>query len=414
MADLEKICALAKNESSNLATLTADKKNEILLAIADEIEKSKDAILKENAKDIAAANSLSEAMRDRLRLNDARIAAICEGVRDVAKLDDPVGEITETFRHPNGLEISKVRVPLGVIGVIYESRPNVTADVAALCIKSGNCVVLRGGKEAINSNRILARIICDAIEKSGFISRDIVAFVDDVTREGSLSMLRQSKYIDVIIPRGGDGLKRFVLENALMPVIASAGGNCHLYVEKTADLDMAAAVVANAKLSRPSTCNALEQLLVDRSVAKEFLPLVCDILKENGCVVNGSEEARSYCDYIIPCDEDEYYKEHGDKVLTVYIVDGVKEAVDRVNNHSTNHSEGILTKDEKAAEYFTSKVDSACVYVNASTRFTDGFEFGFGAEIGISTQKLHARGPLGLKQLTSEKYIVRGNGQVRK
>ena len=333
MVDIEKICALAKKESYNLATLSAEKKNEILFAIADEIENSKERILKENAKDIEAATALSESMKDRLRLNDARIAAICEGVRDVAKLDDPVGEITETWTRPNGLEISKVRVPLGVIGVIYESRPNVTADVAALCIKSGNCVVLRGGKEAINSNRILASIISDAIEKSGVISRDIVAFVDDVTRDGSLSMLKQSKYIDVVIPRGGDGLKKFVLENAMMPVIASAGGNCHLYVEKTADLDMAAAVVANAKLSRPSTCNALEQLLVDRSVAREFLPLVCGILKDNGCVVNGSEEARSYCDYIQPCEEDEYYKEHGDKVLTVYIVDGVVERKSEFSQH---------------------------------------------------------------------------------
>ena len=279
MVDIEKICALAKKASYELATLSAEDKNRILLASADEIEAKKAQILEENAKDIAAASALSEAMKDRLRLNDARIAGICEGVRDVAKLDDPVGEVTETFTRPNGLEISKVRVPLGVIGVIYESRPNVTADVAALCIKSGNCVVLRGGKEAINSNRILARIIADAIEKSGVISRDIVAFVDDVTRDGSLAMLKQSKYIDVVIPRGGDGLKKFVLENALMRVIASAGGNCHLYVEKAADLATSAAVVANAKLSRPSTCNALEQLLVDRSVAKEFLPLVCDILK---------------------------------------------------------------------------------------------------------------------------------------
>ncbi len=414
MADIEKICALAKQASYDLATLDAYDKNRILESIADEIEANAGRILEENAKDLEAAVSLSEAMKDRLRLNDKRIAAICEGVRDVAKLDDPVGEITDTFVRPNGLEISKVRVPLGVIGVIYESRPNVTADVAALCIKSGNCVILRGGKEAINSNRILASIIGDAIEKSGVISRNIVAFIDDVTRDGSLAMLKQSKYIDVVIPRGGDGLKKFVLENALMPVIASAGGNCHLYVEKTADLNMAAEVVANAKLSRPSTCNALEQLLVDRSVAKEFLPLVCGILKQNGCVVNGSEEARSYCDYIEPCEENEYYKEHGDKVLTVYIVDGVAEAAERVNAHSTNHSDGILTSDKKAADYFVAKVDSACVYVNASTRFTDGFEFGFGAEIGISTQKLHARGPLGLKQLTSEKYVVRGNGQVRK
>lgn len=414
MFDVGSVCARAKKQSYELATMSAERKNSILYAIADEIDASEARIIESNEIDLANAQSLSEAMRDRLRLTPQRIAAMSQGVRDVAKLDDPVGEVTEQWQRPNGLNISKVRVPLGVIGVIYESRPNVTADVAALCIKSGNCVVLRGGKEAINSNRCLYEIIAGAIKKAG-VSPDIVAFVDDATREGTLSLLRQSEYVDVIIPRGGDGLKKFVLENATMPVIASAGGNCHIYVEKTADLAMATEVVMNAKLSRPSTCNALEQLLVDESVAKEFLPTVTSALMNEGCKVNGSEEAHSYCDAIEVCDENEFKKEHGDKVLTVYVIrNGVQEAVDRINENGTGHSDCIITNDEGKANYFTGKVDSACVYVNASTRFTDGFEFGFGAEIGISTQKLHARGPLGLKQLTSEKYIVKGNGQVRK
>lgn len=414
MFDVGSVCARAKKQSYELATMSAERKNSILYAIADEIDASEARIIESNEIDLANAQSLSEAMRDRLRLTPQRIAAMSQGVRDVAKLDDPVGEVTEQWQRPNGLNISKVRVPLGVIGVIYESRPNVTADVAALCIKSGNCVVLRGGKEAINSNRCLYEIIAGAIKKAG-VSPDIVAFVDDATREGTLSLLRQSEYVDVIIPRGGDGLKKFVLENATMPVIASAGGNCHIYVEKTADLAMATEVVMNAKLSRPSTCNALEQLLVDESVAKEFLPIITSALMLNDCKVNGSEEAHSYCDAIEVCDESEFKKEHGDKVLTVYVIrNGVQEAVDRINENGTGHSDCIITNDEEKANYFTGKVDSACVYVNASTRFTDGFEFGFGAEIGISTQKLHARGPLGLKQLTSEKYIVKGNGQVRK
>lgn len=414
MFDVGSVCARAKKQSYELATMSAERKNSILYAIADEIDASEARIIESNEIDLANAQSLSEAMRDRLRLTPQRIAAMSQGVRDVAKLDDPVGEVTEQWQRPNGLNISKVRVPLGVIGVIYESRPNVTADVAALCIKSGNCVVLRGGKEAINSNRCLYEIIAGAIKKAG-VSSDIVAFVDDATREGTLSLLRQSEYVDVIIPRGGDGLKKFVLENATMPVIASAGGNCHIYVEKTADLAMATEVVMNAKLSRPSTCNALEQLLVDESVAKEFLPIITSALMLNDCKVNGSEEAHSYCDAIEVCDESEFKKEHGDKVLTVYVIrNGVQEAVDRINENGTGHSDCIITNDEEKANYFTGKVDSACVYVNASTRFTDGFEFGFGAEIGISTQKLHARGPLGLKQLTSEKYIVKGNGQVRK
>lgn len=411
--NVDKICALAREQSYNLAVASSEQKNNILKAIADAIDTNVDMIISANNIDIENACHLSEAMKDRLRLDQKRIKAMSDGVRDVIALDDPVGEIVDTFERPNGLKITKVRVPLGVIGVIYESRPNVTVDVASLCIKSGNCVVLRGGKEAINSNRCLYNIIANAVENAGF-SKNIVAFVDDTSREGSLAMLKQSENIDVIIPRGGDGLKKFVLENALMPVIASAGGNCHLYVEKSADKNMAIQVVTNAKVNRPSTCNALEQLLVDTQIAKDFLPDLCKVLQSENCIVNGCTEACAVCDYIMPCDDAEYTKEHGDKVLTVYLVNGVEEAVNRINKNSTGHSDGILTSDEKIAKYFTSKVDSGCVYVNASTRFTDGFEFGFGAEIGISTQKLHARGPLGLKQLTSEKYVIVGNGQVRK
>ncbi len=310
------------------------------------------------------------------------------------------------------MKISKVRVPLGVIGVIYEARPNVTADVAALCLKSGNAVVLRGGKEAIESNKRIYRAIAEAIEGEGF-SAAAVGFIDDVSREGSAQLLKQDGYVDVVIPRGGDGLKKFVLANATMPVISSAGGNCHLYVDKTADTDMAVDVVCNAKLSRPSTCNALEQLLVDREIAAEFLPKVCGALLEKGCRLTGCAEAKEIVPEIALAEDEDYRKEHHDKELTIFVVGGEEEAVARINANGTCHSDGIITRDEAAADYFARKVDSGCVYINASTRFTDGFEFGFGAEIGISTQKLHARGPLGPEQLTSEKYVVRGEGQIR-
>ena len=318
---------------------------------------------------------------------------------------------------PSGLHIKKVRVPLGVIGVIYESRPNVTADVAALCLKSGNCVVLRGGKDAINSNRAIHDIIVKAVKESGF-DPACVGFIDDTSREGSTALLKQGGYVDVVIPRGGDGLKHFVLENAVMPVIASAGGVCHLFVEKSANPDKCIPVIENAKMQRPSTCNALEQLLVQRDIAEKFLPAAIKNLTDKGCRITACKESKAILDGAgVPCiaaTEEDFKKEHGDYELTVRVVKDTDEAIAIINANNTAHSDGILSEDKKEIAKFVKGVDAACVYVNASTRFTDGFQFGFGAEIGISTQKLHARGPLGLKQLTSEKYIADGDYLSRK
>lgn len=409
---VENICKKAKEQSFEIAVMSAAKKTAVLHTVARFIREAADEILGANAVDLANAVDMRESMKDRLALTPARIEGMAQGVDDVADLPDPIGKVTAEWTRPNGLHITKVRVPLGVIGVIYEARPNVTADVAALCLKSGNAVVLRGGKEAIESNRRIYRAIVEALQAEG-VSPDAVGFIDDVSREGSAQLLRQGKYVDVVIPRGGDGLKKFVLEHATMPVIASAGGNCHMYVDKTADTDMAINVVCNAKLSRPSTCNALEQLLVDREIAAKFLPEVCEALIAQGCRITGCAEAKAIVPEIKLASDEDYLTEHLDKEITVYIVDGIEEAISRINANSTNHSDGIITRDAAAADYFARKVDSGCVYVNASTRFTDGFQFGFGAEIGISTQKLHARGPLGPEQLTSEKYVVRGDGQIR-
>lgn len=412
MLSVQTICNNARQASYTLALCDSDTKNRALHAIADCIERESTSILQANALDLQAADALGTAMQDRLRLTEARIRAMAEGVRQVAQLPDPVGTTVTEFTRPNGLRIRKVRVPFGVIGVIYEARPNVTVDVAALCLKSGNCVVLRGGKEAIHSNRALAQIVCSGLEQAGLPS-GCVGFIDDTTRTSSQELLQQSETVDVIIPRGGDGLKQFVTEHAKMPVIASAGGNCHLYVEKSADLDMAQSVVYNAKMSRPSVCNALEQLLVDRAIAAKFLPSMLERLHHDGCRIVGCAETCAIVPFATLAKEEDYATEHHDYELTVKVVDGPDEAIDRINRYNTRHSDGILTQNDEIAQLFTRKVDAACVYVNASTRFTDGFEFGFGAEIAISTQKLHARGPLGLEQLTSEKYVIVGNGQVR-
>ena len=359
----------------------------------------------------------------------------------ITDLADPVGEVVDTWTNSSGLDISKVRASLGVIGVIYEARPNVTIDVAGLCIKTGNAVILRGGSDAINSNRALYKIMISAIESVGF-SSDIVQFIDDTDRALTLDMLKLGKYIDVVIPRGGDTLKNLVLANATMPVIASAGGNCHLYVDSSADIDMAIEVILNAKTQRPSVCNALEQLLISRDILDIAVPKIFGALKNAGVVIKacnecieiynansqesdmctlycaiddgGSEECSMYCGGVELASEQDYYTEHLSLMISVKSVTGVVEAIDHINTHSTSHSEAIIATDQKIIDLFTAKVDSGCVYVNASTRFTDGFEFGFGAEIGISTQKLHARGPLGLRQLTSEKYICVGNGTIRK
>ena len=368
-----------------------------------------------NAEDVKAAkeNGREAPFIDRLTLNDKRIATMIEGLKQVAALGDPVGEVVEERVLPNGLNLKRVRVPLGVIGIIYEARPNVTVDAAALCLKSGNAVVLRGGKDALNSNRVLYEIMRGAVERAGG-NGDVIGFIDDPSRDASKVMLAQDKYVDVIIPRGGEGLKHFVLDNAAMPVIASAGGNCHTYVDKTADLEKAVPVIVNAKVQRPSTCNALEHVLVDRAIAGEFLPALYAAMKENNVEVLGTEEVRKILPEVALATEEDFYTEFSGYKITFMLVDGVEEAVDFINSHSTNHSDAILSRDAAAIGYFTARVDSAAVYVNASTRFTDGFEFGLGAEMGISTQKLHARGPIALKELTSVKYIVTGDGQVRK
>lgn len=414
MEDMQQACGKVRNATYKLSLYDTKTKNDILLAIADKILASKKEIKAVNAIDIQnAKGKLSDAMIDRLTLTDARIELMAEGVRQVAELDDPVGKVVRQWTVESGLEIKKVRAPLGVIGVIYESRPNVTVDVASLCIKSGNGVILKGGKEAINSNRALFEIIQKAIEELGY-DKDIVGFVDNVERSATYEMLQQAKYIDVIIPRGSDNLKKFVLTNSQIPVIASSGGNCHVYVEKTADLAMAKDIVYNAKMQRVSVCNAAEQLLVDRDIAEKFLPDMIETLQKGGCKVIGDETVCKLCKDVIPAKEEDYKTEREDYILTVKVVKDYKEAIDRINDNGTKHSEAIISKDAEAMRVFTTAVDAGCVYTNASTRFTDGFEFGFGAEIGISTQKLHARGPLGLEQLTSEKYVVTGHGEVRK
>lgn len=417
MVDVKDICSRAKKASYDLAACAADEKNAMLEAAARALTDA-DTLARlaaANAKDVEAAkaNGKPAPFIDRLTLNEKRIATMIEGLKQVAALPDPVGEVVEERTLPNGLDIRRVRAPLGVIGIIYEARPNVTVDAAALCLKSGNSVVLRGGKDALNSNRVLYEVMRDAVVSAGGCG-DVVGFIDDPSRDASRVMLEQEGLIDVIIPRGGEGLKNFVLEHAKMPVIASAGGNCHTYVDKTADLEKAVPVIVNAKVQRPSTCNALEHVLVDREIAGAFLPVLYAALKENGVTVLGTEEVRAILPEVELATEQDFYTEFSGYKITFMTVDGVKEAVDFINAHSTNHSDAILSRDKSAIDYFTTRVDSAAVYVNASTRFTDGFEFGLGAEMGISTQKLHARGPIALKELTSVKYVITGDGQVRK
>lgn len=417
MIDVKEICRKAKEASYELAGYSSADKNAMLAAIAEALteEDNLARLAAANATDVkeATENGKNAPFIDRLTLNEKRIATMIEGLKQVAALDDPVGEITEHRTLPNGLDLKRVRVPLGVIGIIYEARPNVTVDAAALCLKSGNSVVLRGGKDALNSNRVLYEIMRGAISAAGF-NAAAVGFIDDPSRDASKVMLGQDKYVDVMIPRGGEGLKKFVLDNATMPVIASAGGNCHTYVEKTADLAKAIPVIVNAKVQRPSTCNALEHVLVDREIAKEFVPKLYAALKENGVEVLGTEEVRAIVPEIGLATEEDFYTEFSGYKITIMLIDGVEEAVAFINAHSTNHSDAILSRDRASIDYFTARVDSAAVYVNASTRFTDGFEFGLGAEMGISTQKLHARGPVALKELTSVKYVIEGDGQVRK
>ena len=401
----------AKAVESAIATAAPQVKNNALAAIADALLARQEEILAANAKDLEAAvqNHMTESLQDRLRLTPARISGMANAARQLIAAEDPIGSVDSGSVRPNGLQILKTRVPLGVIGIIFESRPNVTVDAATLCLKAGNVVILRGGKEAIHSNTALAEIMRDAVETAG-LPKDIIQLVEDTSRETAADMMHLTGYLDVLIPRGGAGLIQAVLRQSTVPVIETGAGNCHIYVESTADLDMALRVLINAKTSRPAVCNAAEHLLVDRAVAGEFLPMVKDALSEVD--LRGDEETRKYID-IAPATDEDFDTEYDDLILSIKVVNDTDQAIAHINRHSTHHSEAILTDDIAKAKLFTASVDSAAVYVNASTRFTDGGEFGFGAEIGISTQKLHARGPMGLAELTTIKYIINGDGQIR-
>lgn len=414
MTQLEIMGANAKNASVFLRT-AGSKKDDALLAIAKALREHSDEIIKANEIDIENGKNagLTESLLDRLRLTPERINGMAEGVEQVAALADPIGNVLEGRTLKNGLNIEKVRVPMGVIGIIFEARPNVTSDAAALCLKAGSAVILRGGKEAINSNLAVSEIMRNAVESVGF-PKDCIALVKDTSRQSATELMQLSDYLDVLIPRGGAGLIRSVVENAKVPVIETGVGNCHIYVDESADVQMAANIIFNAKTSRPSVCNAIETILVHKNIAQKALPEIKKLLDTKNVEIRGCEITRKILgDSVIPATEEDYAKEFLDYILAVKVVDSLDDAIDHIAKYSTGHSESIITNDYNNANKFTACVDSAAVYVNASTRFTDGGEFGLGAEIGISTQKLHARGPMGLNELTSCKFIIRGNGQIR-
>ena len=404
----------AKKTLAFMSQVTTEQKNEALVAIADALEKNSESVIKENAVDLLNGKQagLSDGLLDRLMLNEERIKAIADGVRQVASLDDPCGKVISDYKKDNGLDIKKITVPIGVIGIIFEARPNVTVDAAALCLKSSNSVLLRGGKEAINSNTALSEIMRDAVESVGF-PRDVIQLVHDVSRQSANDMMNMNEYLDCLIPRGGKGLIKAVVNNSTVPVIETGSGNCHIYVDDSADIDMAAEIIFNAKTQRISVCNACESLVINSKIIDKALPVIAQRLKQKNVEIRGDERACQACSLVSPATEEDFYTEYLDYIISVKTVDSLDEAIEHINEHSTGHSEAIITNNDENAEKFLKCIDSSSVYVNASTRFTDGGEFGLGAEIGISTQKLHARGPMGLEQLTSTKYLIYGNGQVR-
>lgn len=397
-----------------LQKMSGEDKNRCLLAVAAALREQKEKILLANGEDVRKGEEkgMHPGLVDRLRLSDARIESMAEGLEEICKLDDPVGEVLERFTRPNGLELRKVRVPLGVIGIIYESRPNVTADAFGLCFKTGNAVILKGGSDALASNSAITQIIRESLGAQG-VCMDAVQLIASTDRAVTAEFMKMNRYVDVLIPRGGAGLIRSVVENSTVPVIETGTGNCHIYVDEDADIGMAVDIILNAKTQRIGVCNACESLVVHEAAEKELLPVLGEALKKKQVEIRGDRQVKKWIPDCTDATEEDYKTEYLDYILSVKTVSSVSEAITHINTHNTKHSEAIITGNKEHAEQFLKEVDAACVYVNASTRFTDGFEFGFGAEIGISTQKLHARGPMGLKELTSYKYIIQGNGQIR-
>ena len=413
-ADLIRLGENARRAAGSLMVAAAPAKNAALEAIARTLEENAAEIFAANAEDIAAgkAAGIAPNLLDRMLLDEKRLAGIVEGVRQVAALKDPIGEVLHAETLPNGLIVSQMRVPLGVVGMIYEARPNVTVDAAVLCLKSGNAVILRGSKDILRSNICLVKLMRQALTEAG-LDPDCIALVEDPSRETATAFMKLSGYLDVLIPRGGAGLIRSTVENATVPVIETGTGNCHVYVDKDADLEKALPILMNAKTQRTSVCNACESLLIHRAVADAFGPAAVKALLEKGVVIHGDETARTWDSHILPAAEEDYYKEYLALELSVKVVDSAEEAIAHINKYSTKHSDCIVSENYTTVKKFLLGGDSACVYANAATRFSDGFEFGLGAEIGISTQKLHARGPMGLTALTTYKYVVLGEGQVR-
>ncbi|SHH20577.1 glutamate-5-semialdehyde dehydrogenase [Thermosyntropha lipolytica DSM 11003] len=404
----------AKKAARFLATASTELKNKALFKMAESLEAYEEEILAGNSRDLEEGRKagLSSAMLERLTLNPSRIKAMADGLREIALLPDPVGEVLEMVRRPNGLDIGRIRTPIGVIGIIYESRPNVTADAAGLCLKSGNAILLRGGEEAINSNRAIAKAIAQAAMSCG-IPEGAIQLVDSTDREAALYMMKMHEYIDVLIPRGGKGLKKAVQENAMVPVIMTGMGNCHVYIDEFADMEKAVRIAFNAKVQRPSVCNACETLLVHERIAPQFLPLIAEKYREAGVEMRGCARTRAIIGGIKEATEADWEEEYLDLIIAIKVVSSLEEAIEHINTYGTGHSEAIVTENYTHSRLFMVAVDAAAVYTNASTRFTDGGVFGFGAEMGISTQKLHARGPMGLRELTTVKFIIYGDGQVR-
>lgn len=414
MIDLTEIGLKAKKASKEMAKMSTDKKNELLTLAANALLKNTDCILAENEKDLNSAkeNNLSNVIIERLTLTKERIEGMADGLIQLSKLDDPIGEFINTRTLPNGLRIGQKRVPMGVIGIIYEARPNVTSDAFGLCFKAGSAVILRGGKEAINSNKAIIKTFKDVF--SGVINPDVVQLIEDTSRESSTAMMKMNKYIDLLIPRGGAGLIKAVVENSTVPVIETGVGNCHIFVDESAVIEDAVNIIVNAKAQRPGVCNACETLLVHKNIAEKYLPLAVKALREKNVEIRGDKEVLKIIPDAILATEEDWATEYLDYILAVKVVNDIDEAIEHIGKYSTGHSESIITQNYTNSEKFVDEIDSAAVYVNASTRFTDGNEFGFGAEIGISTQKLHARGPMGLKAITTTKFVIFGNGQTRK